>query len=280
MRRRPRRRPARARAWSGVRRRRCASTASTWATLPARAPRLRGREPRRRPTVITFDHHPDEVLTGQAPPLLLDPDERLERLGRGRCRGHRRPALRPGAAADALRRLRRADPDRVALTGFLMTPDAAFGFERRGTPATLAELGRARRIRCRRRPAVRRSTAGRSAARDPSAIAAGHLAARPLLGRPVTLTGSPADRRRRRARFRLPLALPPTAVRRRSTVGRASCGSLRRRLSASLDRVTVVLERPERRSAAEDLRAESGSFAPAPGGSSAGRSSPRPVPVL
>ncbi len=32
------------------------------------------------PTVITFDHHPDEVLTGHAPPLLLDPIERLERL--------------------------------------------------------------------------------------------------------------------------------------------------------------------------------------------------------
>ena len=28
-----------------------------------------------RPCVITFDHHPDEVLTGSAPPLLLDPDE-------------------------------------------------------------------------------------------------------------------------------------------------------------------------------------------------------------
>jgi riboflavin kinase/FMN adenylyltransferase len=33
-----------------------------------------------RPAVITFDHHPDEVLTGQAPPLLCDPGERLERL--------------------------------------------------------------------------------------------------------------------------------------------------------------------------------------------------------
>ena len=31
------------------------------------------------PTVITFDHHPDEVLVGNAPPLLLDPAERLER---------------------------------------------------------------------------------------------------------------------------------------------------------------------------------------------------------
>ena len=33
-----------------------------------------------RPVVITFDHHPDEVLTGTAPPLLCDPDERIERL--------------------------------------------------------------------------------------------------------------------------------------------------------------------------------------------------------
>ena len=31
-------------------------------------------------TVITFDHHPDEILIGAAPPLLLDPAERLDRL--------------------------------------------------------------------------------------------------------------------------------------------------------------------------------------------------------
>src|SRR3954466_12998570 len=33
-----------------------------------------------KPTVITFDAHPDEVLMGRAPALLLDPGERLERL--------------------------------------------------------------------------------------------------------------------------------------------------------------------------------------------------------
>ena len=33
-----------------------------------------------RPTVITFDAHPDAVLVGSAPPLLMDPAERLERL--------------------------------------------------------------------------------------------------------------------------------------------------------------------------------------------------------
>ena len=30
-----------------------------------------------RPCVITFDAHPDEVLTGSAPPLLIHPAERL-----------------------------------------------------------------------------------------------------------------------------------------------------------------------------------------------------------
>ena len=46
------------------------------------------------PTVITFDHHPDEVLTGSAPPLLIDPDERLAAARGRRRRGHGRPAFR------------------------------------------------------------------------------------------------------------------------------------------------------------------------------------------
>lgn len=86
-----------------------------------------------RPTVVTFDHHPDEVLTGHAPPLLLDPTERLEHLA---AAGVAVTVVQP--FDDALRRTPydtfveqiRA---RVELSGFLMTPDAAFGFERRGT---------------------------------------------------------------------------------------------------------------------------------------------------
>ena len=94
-----------------------------------------------RPTVITFDHHPDEVLMGKAPPLLLDPGERLERL---EAAGVAVTVVQPFDEAvrqtpyDAFVERIRA---RVALRGFLMTPDAAFGFERRGTPAALAELG-------------------------------------------------------------------------------------------------------------------------------------------
>ena len=110
--------------------------------VPARAPR-RGGRPRAtpRPTVITFDHHPDEVLTGNAPPLLLDPDERLERLEAAGVEvtvvQHFDDALRQTPYDAFVERIRA----RVELSGFLMTPDAAFGFERRGTPEALAALG-------------------------------------------------------------------------------------------------------------------------------------------
>ena len=91
--------------------------------------------------MITFDHHPDEILTGTAPPLLCDPQERL--------------ALLEAAGVDTTvvvhfdRRLREtpyeafvaAIADRAPIAGFLMTPDAAFGFERAGTPEALAALG-------------------------------------------------------------------------------------------------------------------------------------------
>ncbi len=108
-----------------------------------------------KPMVITFDHHPDEILTGTAPPLLLDPEERLERLAASGVEvtvvQHFDAALRQTPYDVFVERIRA----RLALKGFLMTPDAAFGFERRGTPETLAALGSRRRVRCRRRSAVR-----------------------------------------------------------------------------------------------------------------------------
>ena len=68
------------------------------------------------PTVITFDHHPDEVLTGSAPPLLIDPDERLERLDAAGVAVTVVQHFDDAAAPDALRRVHRADPraDRAA----------------------------------------------------------------------------------------------------------------------------------------------------------------------
>ncbi len=92
------------------------------------------------PTVITFDHHPDEVLTGAAPPLLIDPEERLARLEAAGVAvtvvQHFDEALRRTPYDDFVERIRA----RIDLSGFLMTPDAAFGFERRGTPDALAAV--------------------------------------------------------------------------------------------------------------------------------------------
>jgi riboflavin kinase/FMN adenylyltransferase len=165
-----------------------------------------------RPAVITFDHHPDEVLTGHAPPLLLDPTERLERLAAAGVAvtvvQHFDEALRRTRYDTFVERIR----ERVELRGFLMTPDAAFGFERRGTPEALAELGNVlgfdvvvvapfmldgRQVR---------------SSEIRAEIAAGNLgSAAALLGRPVTLTGVVADEGPDGVglEFELPLALPP-----------------------------------------------------------------------
>ena len=93
-----------------------------------------------------------------------------------------------------------------------MTPDAAFGFERRGTPTTLAELGARDGFDVVVVPTftldgeeVRSSTIREAIVRGDLATAAR------LLGRPVTITGSigGAVDGRTRLDFRLPVALPP-----------------------------------------------------------------------
>lgn len=97
-----------------------------------------------RPAVITFDAHPEELIEGIAPPLLCDPDERLVRLQAAGVEvtvvQHFDHALRitPYDAFVA------AISERVDLAGFVMTPDAAFGFERSGTPEALAVQGEER----------------------------------------------------------------------------------------------------------------------------------------
>ena len=165
-----------------------------------------------RATVITFDHHPDEILVGKAPPLLLDPAERLERLAAAGVDvtvvQHFDAALRQTPYDVFIERLRA----RVTVTGFLMTPDAAFGFERLGTPAALAELGRRDGFDVVVVPPFRLDgqDVRSSAIRD--AIAVGDLAAAArFLGRPVTVSGvlgRPVDGAAR-LHTALPIALPP-----------------------------------------------------------------------
>ena len=94
-----------------------------------------------RPAVITFDAHPEELIEGLAPPLLCDPDERLVRLQAAGVEvtvvQHFDHALRITLYDAFVAAIR----ERVDVAGFVMTPDAAFGYERGGTPETLAALG-------------------------------------------------------------------------------------------------------------------------------------------
>jgi riboflavin kinase/FMN adenylyltransferase len=170
-----------------------------------------------RPAVLTFDHHPDEILAGAAPPLLCDPDERLARLERDGVTvtivEHFDEALRRTSFEAFVASIRA----RTGLAGFLMTPDAAFGHERRGTPETLSRLGAAAGFVVVVVPPF--DLAGRPVRSSEirAAIAAGELdAARALLGRRVAVTGlaiaRPTDERRVTLRFPLPVALPPAGT--------------------------------------------------------------------
>ena len=166
-----------------------------------------------RPVVITFDHHPDEIITGSAPPLLCDPDERLERLAAA--------AVDTTVVVHFDQHLRETTydafvamiADRAPIAGLLMTPDAAFGYRRAGTPdargARGAELGfdlvGGPPNELAGRPV--RSTDVRGA------ITAGDLAlAAHLLGRAHCVVGQavlPATGPGTLLRFPLPVALPP-----------------------------------------------------------------------
>ena len=106
--------------------------------------RLAARRANARPAVVTFDAHPDAVVRGHAPALLLDQEERLGRLARAGI-----STVVVQHFDDALRRTPydgfvAALSARIELAGFVMTPEAAFGHERRGTPEALAGLGRQR----------------------------------------------------------------------------------------------------------------------------------------
>lgn len=166
-----------------------------------------------RATVITFDHHPDEVITGTAPPLLMDPQERLERLEAAGVDvtvvQHFDDAVRHTTYDAFVERIRA----HAGLAGLLMTPDAAFGFERRGTPETLAALGAIDGFDVVVVPPFELEGRSVRSADIRTAIAAGHLdAAERLLGRPVTIAAT-AERATGGAdtplSFAWPMALPP-----------------------------------------------------------------------
>lgn len=160
------------------------------------------------PCVITFDHHPDEVLTGTAPPLLLHPDERVTRLGEAGVDvtviQHFDDAVRRTTYDDFIATIR-AGTD---LAGLLMTPDAAFGYQRAGTPDAVRALGERVGFDL---VVVEPFEIDGAAVRSSdirSAIERGDLAAAErLLGRRVGLRGEVRDSR---LTFEWPMAMPPS----------------------------------------------------------------------
>jgi riboflavin kinase/FMN adenylyltransferase len=164
------------------------------------------------PAVVTFDHHPDEILTGAAPALLCDPDERVERLEAAGVTvtvvQHFDLALRMTGHDAFIRRI----AGRATLAGFLMTPDSAFGHERRGTPEAVAELGVELGYDVVVIPPLEQDGRPVRSAEIRADIAAGDLAgAARLLGRPYAVVGegTTASGDGVRLSFPVPVALPP-----------------------------------------------------------------------
>jgi riboflavin kinase / FMN adenylyltransferase len=165
-----------------------------------------------RPAVVTFDHHPDEILEGAAPALLCDPAERLERLEAAGVEvtviETFDRALRETPYDAWVRRI----AGRVELAGFLMTPESAFGYERGGTPETVGALGRELGYEVVVVPQFTLDGAPVRSSDVRAAIAAGDLGhAERLLGRRVSVVGTVARalRDRTELEFALPVAMPP-----------------------------------------------------------------------
>jgi tRNA pseudouridine55 synthase len=165
--------------------------------------------------VITFDAHPEEVVLGLAPPLLCDPDERLVRLAAAGAEvtvvQHFDHALRMTTYEEFVARIR----SRVELAGFVMTPDAAFGHDREGTPTTLAALGLREGFVVSVVPSLLvdgeqvRSSEIRRRVADGDLVGTRHL-----LGRPLSVTGrltaTETEDGPRRLEFDVPVTLPPS----------------------------------------------------------------------
>lgn len=165
-----------------------------------------------RPAVITFDAHPEELIEGLAPPLLCDPDERLVRLQAAGVEvtvvQHFDHALRMTPYDAFVAAIR----ERVEIAGFVMTPDAAFGYERGGTPETLTALGEREGFAVTPVSSYLSNGEQVRSSEIRRRITSGDLAgARALLGRNHGFTGRIEDSGLSRSRlaFDLPVCLPP-----------------------------------------------------------------------
>jgi FAD synthetase len=164
-----------------------------------------------RPAVITFDAHPDAVLRGEAPPLLLDLGDRERLLAAAGIEvtvvEHFDERLRMTPYDEFVARI----AARVEIAGFVMTPDAAFGHERRGTPDALRALAAAGPLSFHVAVVPPFSVDGRpvSSSQVRRLVTTGDLVgAERLLGRQYAAVGA-YDLGSGALSFALPVALPP-----------------------------------------------------------------------
>jgi riboflavin kinase/FMN adenylyltransferase len=182
------------------------------------------------PVAVTFDPHPDAVTKGQAPDLLMDPRERLERIAQlvsGIVVVQRfDEAFRRTSAEDFMTRLGGGRN----LAALVMTHVSAFGRDRAGTLPVLRQMGIERGWELVEAPTLDSGGARVSSARTRELVASGQLdTAATLLGRPFALVGTVVHGEQRgrelgfptaNLSFSVPACLPPDGI----YVARASWG--------------------------------------------------------
>ena len=174
------------------------------------------------PVVVTFDPHPDAVVAGRAPDMLMDRRERLEHISR----------LIGGLVVlqtfDEVFRRTTAEEfvERIGggrnLAALVMTRVSAFGRDRGGTLPVLRVMGAAGGWELVEAPTLDSGGARVSSARTRELVAAGHLTtAASLLGRPFALVGSVVHGEERGRElgyptanldFSQPVCLPPDGI--------------------------------------------------------------------
>jgi riboflavin kinase / FMN adenylyltransferase len=174
------------------------------------------------PVVVTFDPHPEAVVAGRAPDMLMDRRERIERIGR----------LVGGFVVlqtfDEIFRRTTAEEfvERIGggrnLAALVMTRVSAFGRDRGGTVPVLREMSASADWELVEAPTLDAGGARVSSARIRQLVAEGHLKiAAELLGRPFGLVGSVVHGEQRGRElgfptanldFSQPVALPPDGI--------------------------------------------------------------------
>ena len=174
------------------------------------------------PVAVTFDPHPDALVSGEAPDLLMDQQERLEQMSRlvaGLVVLQRFDQVFRRTTADEFVSRLRSGRDLEAL---VMTRVSAFGRDRGGTVPVLREMGATQGWELVEAPTLDAGGSRVSSARTRALVATGKLdTAAELLGRPFALVGTVVHGERRgralgfptaNLNFSDPVCLPPDGI--------------------------------------------------------------------